>query len=136
VSDEEHLVGGYCAGVRALAASTLRRVIPSPFRRFWPAALSEAHSRASTIFVNELDALPFESSPNNIKSRATRLTCASFQLVHCHDSNTRFGREILLAPSKEPAGGPALLRRNHAGIIFLQTSDSYNSIKNVLTPFP
>jgi hypothetical protein len=102
----------------------------------WLAALPKAHSWASAIFINELDARPFEGSSNNIKRRATRLTCPSFQLVHCYDSNTRFGREILLAPSKEPAGGPALLRRNHAGIIFLQTSDSYNSIKNVLTPFP
>jgi hypothetical protein len=90
-------------------------MIPSQLRRFWPAALSEAHSRPSTIFVNELDALPFESSPNHIKGRAMRLTCPSFQLVHCYNPNSRFVCEILLAPSKEPAGGPALFRRNHAG---------------------
>jgi hypothetical protein len=98
----------------------------------WLAALPKAHSWASAIFINELDARPFEGSSNNIKRRATRLTCPSFQLVHCYDSNSRFVCEVLLAPSKEPAGGPGLLRRNHAGNDVIPSSDFYNSIRNGL----
>ena len=73
--------------------------------------MSKADSWASAIFVNELDTVPFESPPNNIKGRSARLT-SSFQLLHCYNSNSRVVREILLAPSKGDRASVFLMRLN------------------------
>src|SRR6516165_5517312 len=94
--------------------------------------LPQPHTSTATVLVNELDAGDFKSSSNDIESGATRLTRPSLQLVHGYNSDSGFICKLLLAPSKKSPGCPALFRSDHPGII-PQTSDFYNSIRNILT---
>jgi hypothetical protein len=75
--------------------------------------LSQSDTRATTVLVDELDAGAFESAPNYLKGRATRLTYPRFKLVHGHDTHARVPSEFLLAPSKQPSGCPTLAWRDH-----------------------
>ena len=61
--------------------------------------LSQPHSWAAAIFIDELDAGGFESAPNDFKGRTTRLTYPCFKLVHCHDAHAR-------VPSIQATPGP------------------------------
>jgi hypothetical protein len=79
--------------------------------------LSKTRARASAILVDELNAGPFERSPDYVESRATRLTRTGFQLMHGYDSDSRFARKILLTPRKQPASGPTLCWGNHSAEI-------------------
>jgi hypothetical protein len=94
--------------------------------------LPQPHTSAAAVLINELDAGAFKSSSNDIKGGATRLTRPSLQLVHGYDSNSGFICKLLLAPSKKSPGCPGLFRSDHPGIM-PQTSDFYNSIRNMLT---
>jgi hypothetical protein len=99
---------------------------------FLQCALAQPHPRAAAVFVDELNAGRFEGPPNDIKRRAARLTCAGFKLMHGYDADARAPGEILLVPSKQSAGRPALTRRDHSGKV-PKTADSHNSIKFLLT---
>ena len=57
----------------------------------------------------------FEGAPNGIKRRAAWLTYPGFKLVHGYDADARAPSELLLVPSKQSAGRPALTRRDHRG---------------------
>ena len=82
---------------------------------------------AAAAFVDELDAGCFEGAPNDVKRRAAWLTYPGFKLVHGYDADARAPRELLLVPSKQSAGRPALTRRDHSGKV-PKTADSHNSI--------
>jgi hypothetical protein len=81
-----------------------------------PLTVSQAHSRPSSIFVDEFNASGFESPPNNIKGCASWLTRPGFQLVHGYDPNSGFIREILLVPRKKAPCCPGLFRRDHQAV--------------------
>jgi hypothetical protein len=94
--------------------------------------LPQPHTSAAAVLVYELDTGAFKSSANDLKGGSTRLTRPGFQLVHSYDTNSGFICKLLLAPSKKSPGGPGLFGSDHPGIM-LQTSDFYNSIRNMLT---
>jgi len=94
--------------------------------------LAQPHPGAAAVFVDKLHAGRFEGASNDIKRRAARLTHAGFKLMHGYDADARAPRELLLVPSKQSAGRPALTRRDHSGKV-PKTADSHNSIKFLLT---
>jgi hypothetical protein len=89
----------FCLGLKVLALLLLPPSQPYP--------------RSASVLVDELDAGAFESAPNYLKGRATRLTYPRFKLVHGHDTHARVPSEFLLAPSKQPSGCPTLAWRDH-----------------------
>jgi len=62
--------------------------------------LSQAGAGATTIFLNELNASGFESTPDYVEGRTTRLAQSCLELMDCDDPNARLSRQFLLTPSE------------------------------------
>jgi hypothetical protein len=71
-------------------------------------SLFQPHPRASAVLVDELDASHLKCPTNRLESRAARLACACFELMHGHYTHLSMFREFLLAPFQETARCPAL----------------------------
>jgi hypothetical protein len=76
--------------------------------------LAEPDTRSASILIDKLDAGGFESTPDDFDSRAARLACTSFELMHGHDCDSGEFREIGLIPPQESARRSALPRCDHA----------------------
>jgi hypothetical protein len=63
------------------------------------ASLAEAHPAAAAVLIDEVDAGLFKRAPNDVECCMAGLTSSRFKLMHRHEANTRFCREILLAPT-------------------------------------
>jgi hypothetical protein len=87
---------------------------PSPFLSGW---LPKPDTWSAAIFIDELDASFLKGSSNNIKGRASRFACPSFELMHGYNSDARCISKFLLAPRKKPAPGPTLLGCDHPLLI-------------------
>jgi hypothetical protein len=99
---------------------------------FRPLALAESHARATTVFVDELDAGGFKCTPYNFEGGSARLANASFKLVHCYNAHARLFSQLLLTPGQKATRSPALFRGNHDDKL-PKLGDSHNSIKILLT---
>jgi hypothetical protein len=84
---------------------------------FFLLALAQPHARSAAVLVDELDAGGFECAPNDIQSCTTRLTNPDLELVHGYNADARRAREILLAPTDQASGGPALGWGEHLPIM-------------------
>jgi hypothetical protein len=59
----------------------------------------KAHTRSTTVLVDELDASFLKGSSYDIKSRATWLAPLFFELVDGHDADARSISQVLLTPT-------------------------------------
>jgi hypothetical protein len=70
------------------------------FPRFSPYWLSKAHSWATPVLVDELDASLLESSSHDIQCRPARFMRSCFELTNGYNPYCRFVRQLLLTPIK------------------------------------
>ena len=71
-------------------------------------ALSETHTGAPAILVDEFDTCAFERSPNYLNGRPTRVSYPCLKLTHGNDPNASMVCQVLLAPIQEATCGSAL----------------------------
>jgi hypothetical protein len=71
-------------------------------------SLFQPYPRASAILVDELYVCRLECPTNRLESRAARLACTCFELMHGHYTHLSVFSEFLLAPFQEAARCPAL----------------------------
>ena len=70
--------------------------------------LSQPHSWASAIFINELDAGTFNCTSNHLEGGSSRFARPGLDLTHGHDADPGLICKLLLCPVEEPARRPAL----------------------------
>ena len=61
---------------------------------------SKPNTRATAVFIDELDAGILKGAFYDLKGRASRLAPLFFELVDSHDADVRAISQVLLAPTK------------------------------------
>jgi hypothetical protein len=95
-------------------------------------SLLQAHARAATILVDELDTGGLQTTSDHIKRSSSWFVGSSLQLTHCYDANLSSFCELLLAPIQETASGSTLAACHHVRIMH-RITDSINSVEKRLT---